>query len=187
MPFRYKIFNTLRRRLRANHFFFFNFIAMRPCQSCVRVGILYVLSSESEYCKQYIRFARSYKLAISYVELDRLYRQKREFFAKATETKTKISELLVKTNRYNKQRRLTFKRIKEFSRREDQNILKLEINEMITENVKILERNKQLFILKVLNSFSPRSSFFTISVKRKGFTNPFFRLLDSPNKNVKIL
>jgi hypothetical protein len=74
MPSHYKIFNILRRRFRVNHFFFSNFIAMRPCQSCMRADILYILSSESKYYEQYVRFTRSYKLAIPYVKLDRLYR-----------------------------------------------------------------------------------------------------------------
>jgi hypothetical protein len=116
---RYKISSILRRRLRANYFFFFNFIAIRLYQSYMRAGILYILSSKSEHYEQYVRFTRSYKLVTPYVELDRFYRQKREFFAKATEAKTKVSKLLVKVNRYSKQRRLALKRIKEFSRRED--------------------------------------------------------------------
>jgi hypothetical protein len=48
---------------------------------------------------------------------------------------------LAKANRYSKQRRLTLKRIKELSRREDQNILELKIDEMMTEGVKISEKN----------------------------------------------
>jgi hypothetical protein len=119
MSFRYKISNTLRRRLRADYFFSSDFIVMRLCQSYIRTGILYILSSKSEYYEQYIRFTRSYKLAISYVELNWFYRQKREFFAKATKIKTKISKLLIKINRYSKQRRLALKRIKKLSRREN--------------------------------------------------------------------
>ena len=49
MFFRYKIFSILRRRFRADYFFFSDFIVMRFCQSYVRAGILYVLSSESKY------------------------------------------------------------------------------------------------------------------------------------------
>jgi uncharacterized protein YjbK len=121
------------------------------------------------------------------VELNRLHRQKREFFAKATKAKTKASELLIKINRYNKQRRLTLKRIKELGRRENQNILKLEIDKMMTEGMKISERDKQFFVLKVLNSLSPRSSSFTALAKKEGSTNPFLRLLNSPNKNAEML
>jgi hypothetical protein len=74
MLFRHKIFSILRRRLRVNYFFFSGFIAMRFCQSYMRADILYVLSSESEYYEQCVRFARFYKLATPYVELDRFYR-----------------------------------------------------------------------------------------------------------------
>jgi hypothetical protein len=49
---------------------------------------------------------------------------------------------LAKANRYNKQRRLALKRIKELSRRENQNILELEIDKIITESVKISEGNR---------------------------------------------
>jgi len=94
--------------------------------------------------------------------------------------------LLVKANRYNKQRRLALKRIKKFGRRENQNILELEIDEMITESVNILERNGQLSIPKALNSFSPRFSFFTVFAKREGFIDPFFRFLDSPGKSAEM-
>jgi hypothetical protein len=93
---------------------------------------------------------------------------------------------LAKVNRYNKQRRLAFKRIKEFGRRENQNILKLEINEIIIEGVKISEKDRQLLILKALNSFLPRFFFFIIFAKRERFTDPFFRLLDSFNKNTEV-
>jgi hypothetical protein len=46
--------------------------------------------------------------------------------------------------------------------------------------------NRQFLILKALNSLSPRLSFFTIPVGKEGFTNPFFKLLDSPDKNAEI-
>jgi hypothetical protein len=47
------------------------------------------------------------------------------------------------------------------------------------------EKDKQFFTLKALNSPSPRPFFFTVSVG-EGFTDPFFRLLDSPDKNAEI-
>jgi hypothetical protein len=56
---------------------------------------------------------------------------------------------------------------------------------MIIEGIKISERDKQLFTLKVLNSPSPRFFFF-ITLAKKGFTDPFFRLLDSPDRNVRM-
>jgi hypothetical protein len=74
MPFKYKISSILRRRFRANHILFSDFIIMRFYQSYVRTGVFYVLSSESEYCEQYIRFARSYEFTISYIELNRFQR-----------------------------------------------------------------------------------------------------------------
>jgi hypothetical protein len=50
----------------------------------------------------------------------------------------------------------------------------------------IIERNGQFPILKTLNFFSSRFFSFTVSVGREGFINPFFRLLDSPNKSAKM-
>jgi hypothetical protein len=43
------------------------------------------------------------------------------------------------------------------------------------------------FLPGALNSFSSRSAFFTIPVKKERFINSFFRFLNSPGKNVKIL
>jgi hypothetical protein len=94
---------------------------------------------------------------------------------------------LIKVNRYSKQRRLTLKRIKELNRREDQNILKLEIDKIMTEGVKISEKNGQFSVPGALNSFSLRSSFFITFVKEEGFTDLFFRFLDSPNRNTGML
>ena len=42
------------------------------------------------------------------------------------------------------------------------------------------------FSIKILNSLSPRSTSFTIPAVRERFINPFFRLLDSPNRNVEM-
>jgi hypothetical protein len=52
---------------------------------------------------------------------------------------------------------------------------------------KTIEGDGQLPILKTLNSFSPRSSSFTILVKGKGSINPFLKLLDSPGKSAEML
>jgi hypothetical protein len=62
----------------------------------------------------------------------------------------------------------------------------LEINKIITEDVEIFEGDRQFPILKVLNFFSSRLSFFIIPVGKEGFINLFLGLLDFPGKNVKI-
>jgi hypothetical protein len=49
-----------------------------------------------------------------------------------------------------------------------------------------MKRNGQLPVLKILNSFSPRSFFFTIPVGGEKSTDPFFKLLDFPGKSVKM-
>jgi hypothetical protein len=49
-----------------------------------------------------------------------------------------------------------------------------------------VEGNGQFLILKVLNSLLLRPFSFTVPVGEKGFTDPFFRLLDSPGKSIKM-
>jgi len=58
---------------------------------------------------------------------------------------------------------------------------------MMTEGVKILKRDKQFLILKILNFLSPRLFSFTIFIGREKFTDPFFRLLNFPGKNAEVL
>ena len=48
-----------------------------------------------------------------------------------------------------------------------------------------LELDKQFPALKALNSSSPRPFFFTVPVG-EGFTNPFFRLLDSSGRSAEV-
>jgi hypothetical protein len=57
----------------------------------------------------------------------------------------------------------------------------------MTEGVKILEKDKQFFVLKTLNSLSPRSFSFTVFVGGEKFINPFLKFLNSFNKNTKVL
>jgi hypothetical protein len=64
--------------------------------------------------------------------------------------------------------------------------LELEIDKMITEGVKILEKDRQFLILKALNFFSPRPFSFIIPVGKEGFTNPFLGLLNSPGKSAEM-
>jgi hypothetical protein len=42
------------------------------------------------------------------------------------------------------------------------------------------------FLPGTLNSFSSRFAFFTVLVKREGFTNPFFRFLDFSGRNAEM-
>jgi hypothetical protein len=75
------------------------------------------------------------------------------------------------------------KKLRDLGSRKDRNIFKLEIDEIMTDN--IIKKNRQFPILKILNSFSPRPSFFTVPIGKR-FTNPFFGLLNSFNKSVKV-
>jgi hypothetical protein len=72
-------------------------------------------------------------------------------------------------------------------RREDQNILELEIDEIMDESgpgeISDLPLN---FLPGILNFLSPRSAPFTVPAVGKGSDNPFFRLLDFSDKNAKV-
>jgi hypothetical protein len=87
--------------------------------------------------------------------------------------------------RLRKQRRLLQKKWHTLGARELQNIKKLEIDKMITESMEIFKKDRQLLILKILNSPSPRPFFFIIPVGKRSI-NPFFGLLNSSNKNAEM-
>jgi hypothetical protein len=50
----------------------------------------------------------------------------------------------------------------------------------------IIKGDGQLSALRALNSLSPRSSSFTVSVRGEGFTDPFLRLLDFSNRSAEM-
>jgi hypothetical protein len=70
------------------------------------------------------------------------------------------------------------KKLRDLGSRENRNILELEIDKILSD--------KQLLVLKTLNSLSPRSSSFTVLIGGEKFTNPFLRLLDFPDKNAEM-
>jgi hypothetical protein len=76
--------------------------------------------------------------------------------------------------------------VRELSEREDQNILKLKLDEMIELESFPVEDMGEIVLSRVLNFFSSRSAFFIIFIKREGLTDPFLRLLDFFDKSVKV-
>jgi hypothetical protein len=158
---------------------------MRPCQSCVSARLLCVVSSASEHCEQCVRRGRSCELAPPDREITRLDREQKELFDKASAAKAVAAQALAKANRYTKQRRLALKRIKELGRREDQNILELEMDEMLTDGAAVVEGLEMDELVATaaegvissgaLNSPSPRSS---------SFLDP--ALLGSPDRSVEV-
>jgi hypothetical protein len=76
------------------------------------------------------------------------------------------------------------RKLRELDCREKQNILKLKIDKIMADST--IKRDEQFPALGALNFFSSRSFSFTVPVRRKGFTDPFFRLLDSSNKSAKM-
>ena len=95
-------------------------------------------------------------------------------------------ETEAKLLRLRKQRRLFQKKRHTLGARELQNVEKLEIDKIMTESMEIFKKNRQLPVPKTLNSPSPRSSSFTVPVGKKKSINPFLRLLDSFDRNVKV-
>jgi hypothetical protein len=83
------------------------------------------------------------------------------------------------------------RKLRKLNYRKKQNILKLEIDEIIANstvkvNKFITAATEGIILLRTLNSPSPRFSSFIDPVIKKRSTNPFLRLLDSPNKNAKV-
>jgi hypothetical protein len=76
-------------------------------------------------------------------------------------------------------------KFRELDRREKQNIFKLEIDEIMADG--IMEGDRQLSVLGILNFFLSRFFFFTIPVKGERFTNLFFRFLDFSDKSAEML
>jgi hypothetical protein len=70
--------------------------------------------------------------------------------------------------------------MRDLNNRKTRNILKLKVDEMIADAV------KRIILLKALNFFSPRFFSFTNLVIGKRSTNPFFRLLNSPDRSVEM-
>jgi hypothetical protein len=71
--------------------------------------------------------------------------------------------------------------MRDLNNRKARNILELKMDKIIVDAV------KGVILLRVLNFPSPRLSFFINLAVGKGFTNLFFRLLDSFSKNAKML
>jgi hypothetical protein len=68
--------NSQRRHKFANKVFSFYSLAMRPCAACRRVDIIYLVSDESDFCEQYLRYNRFCDLAFLAYEWERLRRAK---------------------------------------------------------------------------------------------------------------
>jgi hypothetical protein len=64
---------------------------MRFCRFCVSRGLLCVVFDLSEYCEQCFRRKRFCELAPPDAEMERLLRQKKEFFDKVIEAKAKVT------------------------------------------------------------------------------------------------
>jgi hypothetical protein len=75
--------------------------------------------------------------------------------------------------------------MRDLDNREARNILKIKMDEIVNDLLEVL-RGK-VILLRALNFLSPRFISFIAPVKGKGSINPFFKLLDSPGKSVKML
>jgi hypothetical protein len=128
------------------------------------------MAPEFSYCERYFRSHLKYELAPPDAKTKRLFKKKKRLASKITATYTK-------TSRFRKQHRAVIKKLRDLSNREDRNILELEIDKILSD--------EQLPILKTLNSLSSRPFSFTVPVGER-FINPFFRFLDSPDRNAEV-
>jgi hypothetical protein len=116
--------------------------------------------------------------------MERLLRQKKELFDKAMEAKAKAT-------RFAKQHRLVVRKLRELDRREEQNILELEIDEIMADGAVevdgfVAAATEGVISSGALNSPSPRSSSFIDPAVGEGSTDPFLGLLDSPGRSAEV-
>jgi hypothetical protein len=121
---------------------------MRLYSFYINRHVLYVTSSQSNYYEQYFRHNRYYELAPpSTSEIARLHEKDRRLFKGALAAETKALRL-------RRQRQLIRDRFRVLRNYKMRNIAELEINEIITKDIRVI------LFLKALNSLSPRSSSF---------------------------
>jgi hypothetical protein len=97
---------------------------MRPCSYCSTRDFLCILSSESPHCERCFRVNRQCKLAPPDAEIERLHKEAKKLFERTKKARAKAVRLA-------KQRRTVLKRLRALSDRENQNILKLELDEIV--------------------------------------------------------
>jgi hypothetical protein len=116
--------SILRRFRKADRLLQTGFFVIRPCSYYFIRNFLYIFSSESPYCERCFRVNRQYKLVPSDAKIERFHKKIKKLFDRAKKTRAK-------TIRLAKQRRAVFKRLRALNDREDQNIFKLELDEMV--------------------------------------------------------
>ena len=127
--------STSYRNRKADRILFNGFPIMRPCRYCLSRGFLCVVSNESEHCEQCFRSHKQCDLAPADAEIERLSAQVKDLAARARAAHAKAVESQAKAVRLAKQRRLALKKLREASARDDQNILKLEIDKMLDAGI----------------------------------------------------
>jgi hypothetical protein len=116
--------SILRRFRKADRLLQTGFFIMRPCSYYFIRGFFYIFSSEFPHYKRCFRVNRQCELIPPDAEIERLHKKAKKLFDGVKEARVKIIRLA-------KQRRAVLKRFRALSDKEDQNILKLELDEMI--------------------------------------------------------
>jgi len=129
------------------------------------------MAPESSYCERYFRSYLEYELASPDVKAERLFKKKERLASE-------IAAIYAKISRFRKQYRAVMKKLRDLGSRENRNILKFEIDEMLSDG--------QLPAPEALNFFLSRPSSFTVSVRGKRFINPFLRLLNSFDRSAEV-
>jgi hypothetical protein len=158
-----QITSTFRRYRLANSILSKGSFTMRPCSCYLRANIFYIISSESEFYKQCVRFRRSYELAWPAAIIERLYQADNRLLKKMADARRQAQKADARLFRLRQQRRLLQKKLRDIRDKKMRNIINLKIDEILSE--------APAKPAKILNPFSSRSSsFFNLA------------LLNSPGK-----
>jgi aminoglycoside N3'-acetyltransferase len=101
---------------------------MRACFFYHIYNFFCVITPEFSYCERYFRSYLKCELAFLNAKAERLLKEKKRLTFEIAAAYTKIT-------RFRKQYRTVIKKLRDLGSREDQNILKLEIDEIIINNL----------------------------------------------------
>src|SRR5450432_3310345 len=105
---------------------------MRFCSFCTGRHVFYVTFSQFDYYEQYLYYNRYYELVSSSVsEVARFYEKDRRFFKG-------VLAVEIKAFRLYRQRQLIRDRLRVLGNYKMRNIIKLKINEMIAEDIRVI-------------------------------------------------
>jgi hypothetical protein len=142
-----RIISTFRRYLKTDRLFFFGLIIMRVYSYYRIHNFFYVITPESSYCKRCFRSHLKCELTPFNAKAERLFKKEKRLTFE-------IITAYVKFTRLRKQYRIVIKKLRDLGSRENQNILKFKINEIMANIV------EKIFFSGIFNFFSSQSFSF---------------------------